>query len=275
MKNPLVSIIVTTKDEAGIIDRLLISIKKQSYKRIEIILVDNNSSDRTKKIARIFTKKIYNKSPERSAQRNFGAQKAKGKYLLFLDADMELTKEVVGESVKIMKTNNKIKALIIPEKSVASNFWGKIKTFERSFYNLDGDEITDAARFFNIEVFNKIGGYDEKITGLEDWDLTDRVRNLGFLVSRINNLIYHHERIPNLYSLLRKKYYYGLKSSIYLKKHQIPLISPRTIYFLRTVFYKNWQKIITHPVLSVVMFFVLILEMIAGGLGYLRGEYDK
>lgn len=43
---------------------------------MEIIVVDNNSSDSTVKIAKEFTDKVYNKGPERSAQGNFGVEKA-------------------------------------------------------------------------------------------------------------------------------------------------------------------------------------------------------
>ena len=167
----LVSIIITTKNEAAVIKRLLVSLKDQSYKNIETILVDNNSSDSTKKKAIKFTNKIYNFGPERSAQRNFGAKKSKGGYLLFLDADMRLSRDVVQQCVEVAKLNPEIGAIVIPEISEAHTFWEKVKGFERSFYNEKGDPITDAARFFSKEAFITSGGYDESITGPEDWDL--------------------------------------------------------------------------------------------------------
>ncbi len=70
----LVSVIVTTKNEEKNIANCLKSIKGQSYpqEKIQIIVVDNNSSDSTTKIAKRFTDKVYNKGPERSAQRNYG-----------------------------------------------------------------------------------------------------------------------------------------------------------------------------------------------------------
>lgn len=55
--NGLVSVIVTTKNEEEVIERLLKSIKNQTYKNIEIIVVDNGSSDKTKKDS----KKVYQK----------------------------------------------------------------------------------------------------------------------------------------------------------------------------------------------------------------------
>ncbi|HDY87235.1 MAG TPA: glycosyltransferase, partial [bacterium] len=75
------------------------SIKKQQYpqKKIEIIVVDNYSTDKTVDTAGQFTDAIYKHGPERSAQRNFGAEKAHGKYILIIDADMILSENVIRE----------------------------------------------------------------------------------------------------------------------------------------------------------------------------------
>lgn len=267
----LISIIVTTKNEQGVIGDLLSSILKQTYKNTEVILVDNHSTDNTLKIAQKFKIKIYTFGPERSAQRNFGAKKSKGQYLLFLDADMELTPCVLDNCVKVAKENN-VAGVVIPEESIAKNFWGTVKAFERSFYNEEGDLITDAARFFSKEVFNKAGGYDEMITGPEDWDLPETIRELGYQIGRIQSVIYHKEKITSPFVSAHKKYYYALKTHRYLEKHNISSVSAKTVFFLRPVFYKNWRKIILHPILSLSLVFMLTLELMAGGAGYFIGR---
>jgi glycosyltransferase involved in cell wall biosynthesis len=167
----LVTIIVPAYNESLLIDRLLKSIKDQSYQFIEIIVVDDGSSDGTVDVARKYTDRVYARShKERSIQRNFGAGKAKGKYLFFLDSDMELSENVVSDCVGAIENDNQLGGVIIPEKSIAKSFWGKVKAYERSFYNEDGDSATDAARFFKRSVFEEAGGYDETITGPEDWE---------------------------------------------------------------------------------------------------------
>lgn len=274
-RDQLVSVIVTTKNEETVIRRLIESVKKQTYKHIEIILVDNNSTDKTVDIAKKMGVKVYNFGPERSAQRNFGAKKAKGEYFLFLDADMVLTKDVVKACVDAVQQDKKTGAVTILEKSVARNFWEKVKAFERSFYNLEGDEITDAARFFRREVFEKVGGYDEKITGPEDWDLTDRIKKLGFRVDVVRSLIYHHERIPSLFVLIKKKFYYGLKSHRYISKQRVSVFSPKTVYLLRPVFYKNYKRLAANPLLTLGMILMLTLEQIAGFAGFILGKWKK
>lgn len=271
-RGQLVSVVITTKNEQSVIGLLIKSIKSQTYKVKEIILVDNNSTDKTLEIAKGMGVEVYIFGPERSSQRNFGARMAKGKYLLFLDADMELTKDVIKECVEVIEANPKIGAISIPEESIANTFWGKVKAFERSFYNLEGDLTTDAARFFSKKAFEECGGYDTNITGPEDWDLRDTILKSGYKIARINALIHHYERINSLFDLLRKKFYYSLKSHRYLYKHKVSVLSPETIYFLRPVFYKNIDRFIKHPILSVGLIMVLSAELLAGGFGYLIGK---
>ncbi|MDO8638380.1 MAG: glycosyltransferase [Candidatus Daviesbacteria bacterium] len=268
----LVSVIITTKNEDDVIANLLKSILKQTYKYIEIILVDNNSTDKTLEIASKFKQvKVYIQGPERSAQRNFGAKKAKGNYLFFLDADMELNVRVVEDCVdKIYQ--EKAECIVVPEESKWANFWGEVKAFERSFYSEKGDPVTDAARFFSKKIFSKVGGYDEMITGPEDWDLPDRIREEGFIIGRSTEIIYHHEQNISPTTLFKKKFYYGLNAHKYLSKHKIPVISPKTIYFLRPLFYKSWIKLVKHPILAVAMISMLFIELLGGGLGYVVGR---
>lgn len=274
-RGQLVSVIITTKNEEEVIERLIQSIKRQTFKNIEIILVDNNSEDQTVEIARKMGVKVYIFGPERSAQRNFGAKRGKGAYFLFVDADMELSKDVIKECVDLIKKDNGIGGIAIPEESIAKNFWEKVKAYERSFYNLQGDHITDAARFFTRKAFLKAGGYDTNITGPEDWDLRKNILKSGYQIGRIKALIFHHERITSLTSLIKKKYYYGLRSYRYLSKHQIGLANPETIYFLRPVFYKNFHRLLIHPILSSGMLIMLTAELVGGGLGYLVGMIKK
>ncbi len=271
-----VSIIITTKNEADVIERLLKSIDSQTFENKEVILVDNNSTDNTLEIVQKNKKvRCFSCGPERSAQRNFGAKKAEGNFLLFLDADMELSGNVVKECVQEIIKDKKNGGVVIPEKSIASNFWEKVKAFERSFYNQHGDEITDAARFFSKEVFENVGGYDETITGPEDWDLPESIRKKGYKITRIKSIIYHYERIRSLFDLMKKKFYYGLASHRYLSKQKISTLSPKTVFFLRPVFYKQADKLIKNPILSAGLFLMLTAELVAGGLGYFVGRTFK
>ena len=276
MKNyPLVSVIITAKNEEEVIGRLIRSIKKQSYKNIEIILVDNNSRDKTVDIAQKMGVKVYQCGPERSAQRNFGAKKSKGNYLLFMDADMELTRNVISQCVRLIVSDQKIAAMAIPEHSKAVHFWDQVKAFERSIYNEKGDPVTDAARFFKREVFFKVGAYDEIITGPEDWDLPETIMERGYKIGRVKSHINHYERTLSPLALAKKKFYYALQVHKYLQKHHIPIIGPKTVYFLRPIFYKNWPKLISNPFLTPALLIMLSAELLGGAVGYILGRLKR
>ncbi|MFC1625812.1 glycosyltransferase family 2 protein [Patescibacteria group bacterium] len=254
-RQPLVSVVITTKNEANNIFRILHSIKNQSYRSIEIVVVDNNSTDDTVKMAKEFSSKVYNYGPERSAQRNYGAAKSKGKYLLFLDADMELTRDVVKSAVETSERTDK-RILTIAETTVGKSFMAKIRKFEREMYM--GEPDYEVPRFFEKSIFLKYGGYDEKLTGPEDYDLPYRMRN-SCKICRIKRHIYHHENDLTLKKLLTKKYYYAKKGAYYAIKHPKLIRVQGTILF-RKVYLKNWREFIKHPFLGISFVFVRFLE---------------
>lgn len=262
--NPIVSVIITTKNSANDLERLLNSIIKQSFHKTEIIVVDNNSSDNTISISRRFTKKVFNKGPERSAQRNYGASKSKGKYLLFLDSDMELQKNVINECV-ILAEKNKITSIIIPEKTVGDGILQNIRRFEREMY--EGDESIELARFYTRKVFLKVGGFDESLTGPEDYDLFYRVSKF-VKVGRIKLRILHHEEGLTLVKLLQKKFYYAKNGAKYAEKHPELIKTQGTIIF-RKSYLKNWKKFIKSPTTGLLFLFVRILETVWAVSGYI------
>ena len=253
----IVSVVVTTKNEEANIQNCLESIKKQSYPshKIEIIIVDNNSTDWTKEIAARYTEKIYNFGPERSAQRNFGIKQASGKYILYLDADMVLFKDVISECIAKCERERYI-ALYIPEKIKGKGFWIKVRNFERSFYDTT---CIDAVRFFREDNFLGIGGFDENLTGPEDWDFDRRIREVG-KVDIINSPIYHNEGEFKFRRYINKKSYYARSFDKYIKKwnKNDPIIRKQLGFWYRYfgVFLENgkWRKLIIHPILTMGMY---------------------
>lgn len=209
-----VSVIIPTKNSARTIGVCLEGIKEQDYKgEVEIIVVDNYSTDETLSIAKKFTENIYSSGPERSAQRNLGAQKSVGEYLSFLDADMILSKGVISECVERMK-NQDILAFYIPEKILGESFWLRVRDFERSFYNAT---VVDCVRFVRRESFLKIGGFDENLTGPEDWDFDRRINQVG-KTDITESFLIHNEINFDLQRFLKKKHYYSQAFGRYIEK---------------------------------------------------------
>lgn len=260
-----VSVIIPTKNEEPNIANCLDSVKNQNCKNVEIIIVDNYSRDKTVQIAKNFTKKCFIHGRERSAQRNFGAKKASGKYLLFIDADMILDKNVVGESVK-----NKAKAVIIPETVIISNYWSECRKLEKEFYY---DSEIEVPRFFDKNYFLKIGGYDEQLIAAEDWDLLEKIKVSDEKPKRIKAKIYHNESNLNLLDIAKKKFYYGKNLPVYFKKRKVDLI-----YKLSPIsrnYPKIFRMLLGNPHLLPGLFLIKSIEFAAGGLGFIAGNLKK
>jgi len=273
MKNSLVSVIIPTKNSERTIGKCLQSIKKQSYAKVEIIVVDNNSTDKTKDVSRKYTKLVFNKGPERSAQRNFGALKSKGKYVLFIDSDMVLSEAVVADCIRLAEDSKVYKVLggiIIPEESFGEGFWAKCKALERSFYV--GVDWIEAARFFSKKIFIQLKGYDEKQTGTEDFDLPQRIKEkLGEnSISRIKSFIYHDEGMLSLGYTLRKKFYYEKTASVYLarKSNATYFKKQSNIIERYKLFFSSPLRLFSNPLIGVGMLFMKTSEFLVGGIGY-------
>lgn len=275
MNNPkTVSVVITSRNEEENIKNCLESIKKQDYSKdcIEVIVVDNNSEDNTLDIARSYTDKICTYGPERSAQRNYGVKKAKGEYVLYLDADMVLSENVISECVEKCR-NETCVALYIPERIIGRGFWIKVRDFERSFYDAT---VVDCVRFIRRDKFLQLDGFDENLIGPEDWDFDRRIKEKG-RVGIIVSALYHNEGEFSLRKYLAKKRYYagGIEryrhkwgSGDAVVKKQLGLWYRYFGVFLEE---GKWLKVISHPVLSLAMCALRVLV----GINYLRyGKYS-
>lgn len=271
MKYPLVSVIVTTRNNHETLNACLASIAAQDYPSIELIVVDNNSSDDTMEIARRYTKQVFSKGPERSAQRNYAATKAKGEYLLIVDSDMELGQRVVSSCIAAVTRGGEVGGVIIPEESFGEGFWARCKQLERSYYI--GQDAIEAARFFPRDVFREIGGYSEEMTGGEDWDLSRRAAAVAPLV-RARQFIRHNEGRLYFGRTVRKMYYYAQHATEYFAKNptRSALTDQSGPLARYKLFFSRPHKLLRRPHVGVGMLLLKTAEYASGGLGYVRAR---
>ena len=256
---PLVSVVITTKNEEKHIGQCLASIRAQTYPQasIEVIVVDNASSDATQEIARRFTPHVFDRGPERSAQRNFGmGEKAQGAYVMYLDADMTLSPQVIERCVEQLEGNAEQVALYISEIVTGVSFWSKVRRFERTFYDAT---VIDCARFMRTDTFVRSGGFDTSMTGPEDWDLDKRLRAVG-VVGLVREPIYHNEAEFHLRQYLDKKSYYAKSFDTYREKWGAddPDVRKQLGFWYRFfgVFTEEgkWVRLFVHPLLTMGMY---------------------
>ena len=266
----VVSVVVPTRNSARTLEACLASIRAQTYPGIELVVVDNGSTDGTKEIAGRLADIVLDAGPERSAQRNRGAAAARGRYLLIVDSDMALDSGVVQACVEVAEASN-ASAVVIPERSVGNGFWAAAKALERSCYV--GDETIEAARFFTREAFERHGGYDESMTGPEDWDLPARMRAGGEVVGRVDAEIVHLEGDLRLRDTIAKKFYYGQQMGVYVRRH--PELARRQLRLVRPAFLRHRRQLVRRPFLTMGMIVMKVAEFGAGGLGLILARRSR
>lgn len=272
--NPLVSVIIPTKNSARTLDACLRSLVKQSYKNIEIIVIDNFSSDATMQIATANGARVAQVGNERSAQRNKGAQVSKGAYLLFVDSDMEVNPRVIERCVIVMEQKASIRAIIIPEESFGKSFWAQCKRFERSFY--EHVPWMQAVRFFRKDTYDEIGGFDENMIGAEDFDIHNRIMSMfgEKSIATIFECILHNEGALSLRATFQKKWYYGSYVRPYKNKQHNKRAYKKQFSLLSRLFLLCSQpkKSIVHPLLFFGTIVMKTGEFVAGGIGYITAK---
>ena len=149
-----VSIIIPTKNSEKTLPTLFKSLKKQSFKDFEVLVIDGFSRDKTVSIAKDNGARVYTVEGERSVQKNFGALKAKGKYLYFIDSDFYLHSKTLEECVNIVERNHDA-VVVLNISDPRPSTVAKIRFFERLSYYMSN--IYEAARFIKKEAFFKAG----------------------------------------------------------------------------------------------------------------------
>ncbi len=263
------SAVITTRNEADNIENCIRSFDAVRD-RVEVIVVDNGSTDETKRIAARLGAVVLDRGPERCAQRNLGWRTAKADWVLILDADMMLPSATLSEILAAVSSPPADAPLAcwIPEVRTGAGLRTKARNFERSFY--DGTCI-DALRLFHRSVLEKTGGYDESlIAGGEDWDLDIRILAAGAKCALLKNALVHNERRLSVRRLLEKKAYYAKSIADYKAKwpgHPALRRQFGPAYRYWGVFVENgkWRRLLRHPVLAAVMY----AERILVGITYL------
>ena len=222
-------------------------------------------------MAKAYTDKVclFDKiGDHRSEQKNMAAKNARGKYILAIDSDMELSAKVVESCVKKMEEDSNASGIIIPEESFGNGFWAKCKKLEKSFYI--GVDWMEAARFMRLEDYSRVQGYNANLNSGEDWDLSQKIGNLGKL-KRIDNLIYHNEGKISLIDTVKKKYYYaeGFAKYMGLSEHKEKINKQTGILSRYKLFFNKPNKLFRSPVVGLGMLFMKTCEFGFGGIGYL------
>lgn len=264
--SPIISVVIPTRNSERSLKNCIRSVRESSYSGItEILVVDNHSRDKTLSLARSLGATVTIAGPERSEQRNMGAKMAIGEYLLFLDADMELSPSVIPECLVAIEKG--VDAAILSEETVGEGYWVNVRKLERKSYF--GDSLYEAARLFRREIFLRLGGYDKSLTGLEDYDIEARLERSGVDLVHLDALIFHHEENFSVRKHLMKKFYYASNSYMYITKY--PKRSIVQFFPLRRSFFRRRSPVAQQPLAFLGLIFLKFNEVFVAAIGVISG----
>jgi glycosyltransferase involved in cell wall biosynthesis len=268
---PLVSIIVPTKNSANTLRACLNSIRRQSYQNFELIIVDNFSNDNTREIADEFGAIFYLIGPERCTQVNFGVSKARGKYIYRVDSDFVLEQDVVKEAVEHCEVLG-YDAIIVHNTSDSSvSFWACVRKMERDSYK--NIEYIVIAPFIKKNIFVSIGGFDENLVAGDDYDLQNRLIRYGYRIAKISSQSIHIGEPKNLKEIFIKHYYYGQNLRFFIQKDTYRAfiqLNPFRFFVI-----KNFSKSCKKPLLLLGFVVYQFVRYLAAGFGMLFAKLSS
>ena len=261
----LISVIIPAHNVEKYIENCLISVFDQTYKNIEVILIDDFSTDKTVKIAKSFQKNHSNlkiisvknyglkKKSGISMARNLGIKFAKGKFIALLDADDLWSKDKLDLQVKLIKNKilcfTNIKYLYedprdIFQKNIRSliNFISKFFFIKHlSFIN----NISPSSVLIKKEVFKHLKfGMDFEAQGIEDIDMWLKINR-----KYPDSFVYLNKQVT---TILKRR---DSVSSSYLVQY-VRAIQLYAKNFLLTKDFKDFNKFIIGTIIRFIFLFL-------------------
>lgn len=226
--NEFISVIITTYNRSKYIEKTLYSIENQTYNNLEVIVIDDGSSDifanEIKKICSKFSKSQYHWKPNTGQpdSRNYGIRLAKGALFAFCDDDDYWVLDKLETQLKILeeKPDYDIVTGDIGFVDEEGNILKKIKSHKGYNHGYIFENLLPANRTSSVtpllrkKVFEKTGLFNPKFTIAEDWDFWRRASYyhkfystntvLAYVRLHDSNMSYKTETLFNRVMLYRK-----------------------------------------------------------------------
>lgn len=212
--NKKVSIIVPVYNVEKYLKECIESLINQTYKNIEILLIDDGSTDNSKSICDNYSKKyefiytIHKKNGGLSSARNLGIETSKGDYLCFVDSDDFVSKDYVESML-----NNLVKHSVLISACGMCHYYDNGRIEEYNFQNIDQIFIGDDAQiylnvlgYYNVSAANKLFSRDlfksiKFPLGFksEDWFVMYKlIEKAGSIYYNSNSKYYYRQRIGSI-----------------------------------------------------------------------------
>src|SRR3989344_1185269 len=190
-KQPLVSVIIPAFNVEGFIKNALNSALNQTYSNIEIIIIDDGSTDKTKEVLEPYItggkiKYIYQANQGLAGARNSGIHKSRGKYITLLDADDEFLPEKIKKQVKALEANPDYGICYCDIIHFSEGSPRKFYHHRYTYQSGNLFELLLKKQFLNPlsviikkDILDKWGVFDPELRHTEDWELWLRLSSHG------------------------------------------------------------------------------------------------
>ena len=234
-----VSVCVVAYNEEKALPQLLECIKKQTFphERMEVVLIDGISADKTKSIMLDFAKEDYgfysvqvldNPKRKQSCGWNVAISNYKSDVIIRVDAHATIPEDFVEKNMKIQESGEYVCGGVRPNMVDESTPWKELLLIaEQSMFGSGiamyrhSHEKTYVDSLFHgcyrREVFEKAGNFDEQLGRTEDNEVHYRIRKAGYKILYSPDIISYQHTRSTLKGMLKQKYGNGLWISLTLK----------------------------------------------------------
>jgi glycosyltransferase involved in cell wall biosynthesis len=215
-----VSVIIPVYNGEAFLKEAFESIRQQEYELLEIIIVDDGSTDKTKEIAASFEKEvryIYQPNSGLPATRNRGVKMARGDVIAFLDVDDLWSKDKIRLQIALLRNSPSAEIVLgYTQIMTLTGIIDGIHVFKE--WGAPVLAMSVGGAVFRKSVFDKIGLFDEIQRYCDDWDWFMRARefNIEMVVHKEVVQLYrrHDQNMTNQQSLGNQYFIRMLKKSL-------------------------------------------------------------
>lgn len=208
MEKPLVSVIIPCYNQGQYLQETVESVLSSDYENVEIIVVNDGSSEDSKFLKDFSapkTKIIHQENQGVCVARNNGIKMAQGKYILPLDADDKIHSTYIQKSVNILENNQKI-GIVYCEAEFFGEKSGKWELKKYKFPNILYKNVIFCSALFRKSDWEKVGGYKTKMEYcFEDWEFWISLIENGADVYQIPEALFYYRQNDFSRSKISKK----------------------------------------------------------------------
>lgn len=235
VNNPLVTVIVPVFNSEEFLEKSLMSVWQQNYRPIELLIVDDESTDlsieissnfKTKNDSESFNVKLLrNIKKGAPSARNYGLSLSNGKYIQFLDSDDILLPNKIESGVKFLSANDSeivySKAQFIDrDGNLIKSFWGRpLQNDSSDYFEFPWQTM---CALYTKGIIERIGYWNEELTINQDWEFA-----LKFVISNCKIIF-----IDKVQSYYRTGATDNIGSNLSMDKIYSKEVSTRNIYLL-------------------------------------------